>query len=35
MRGKVVDSEVRLCRHGITPAYAGKSTLTEGWAAGT
>ena len=29
MRGKVLNSEVGLCRYGITPAYAGKSSIVS------
>ena len=35
MRGKVSATANLISDFRITPAYAGKSTLTEGWAAGT
>ena len=35
MRGKATFAGCKGYKPGITPAYAGKSTLTEGWAAGT
>ena len=35
MRGKASPCHEFPVPAGITPAYAGKSTLIEGWAAGT